>query len=114
MLAPVLGLLGGLLALLGAQLNRGAVAFIGSSLMIVGTICTAGFALFPFVFPSSIDPTSSLTLWDAVSSQKTLGIMFVVACIFVPLILAYTLWCYTRMWGRLTDQSIEANPHGLY
>ncbi|MEK8081269.1 cytochrome d ubiquinol oxidase subunit II [Pseudomonas sp. XK-1] len=114
MLAPVLGLLGGLLALLGAQLNRGAVAFIGSSLMIAGTICTAGFALFPFVFPSSIDPTSSLTVWDAVSSQKTLGIMFVVACIFVPLILAYTLWCYTRMWGRLTDQSIEANPHGLY
>nr|WP_298170841.1 cytochrome d ubiquinol oxidase subunit II [uncultured Pseudomonas sp.] len=114
MLAPVLGLLGGLLALLGAQLNRGAVAFVGSSLMIVGTICTAGFALFPFVFPSSIDPASSLTLWDAVSSHKTLGIMFVVACIFVPLILAYTLWCYTRMWGRLTDRSIEANPHGLY
>ncbi len=114
MLAPVLGLLGGLLALLGAQANRGAVAFIGSSLMIVGTLCTAGFALFPFVFPSSIDPASSLTLWDAVSSHKTLGIMFVVACIFVPLILAYSLWCYTRMWGRLTDRTIEANPHGLY
>ena len=88
--------------------------FLGSSLAIVGTICTAGFALFPFVFPSSIDPASSLTLWDAASSQKTLGIMLVVVGIFVPLILAYTLWCYTRMWGRLTDHSIEANPHGLY
>ena len=113
-IAPLLGLAGGLIALLGAQLNRGAVAFIGSSLAIVGTICTAGFALFPFVFPSSIDPASSLTLWDAASSHKTLGIMLVVVGIFVPLILAYTLWCYTRMWGRLTDQSIEANPHGLY
>src|SRR5690606_29530645 len=113
-IAPLLGLAGGLLALLGAQINRGGMAFLGSSLAIVGTLCTAGFALFPFVFPSSIDPASSLTIWDAVSSQKTLGIMLVVAGIFVPLILIYTLWCYIRMWGRVTRQTIEANPHGLY
>lgn len=112
--APLAGLAGGVLALLGALLNRGFVAFLGSSLAIVGTICTAGFALFPFVFPSSLDPASSLTVWDAVSSHKTLGIMLVVAGIFVPLILLYTLWCYTRMWGRLTDQTIESNPHSLY
>ncbi|WP_455229584.1 cytochrome d ubiquinol oxidase subunit II [Geopseudomonas aromaticivorans] len=113
-LAPLAGIAGGLLALLGAQLNRGGVAFLGSSLAIVGTICTAGFALFPFVLPSTLDPASSLTVWDAVSSRKTLGIMLVVAGIFVPLILAYTLWCYLRMWGRLNDKIIEANPHGLY
>ena len=53
-------------------------------------------------------------MWDAVSSRKTLGIMFVVACIFVPLILVYTLWGYVKMWGKLNEQSIEANPHGLY
>ena len=40
--------------------------------------------------------------------------MFVVACIFVPLILVYTLWGYVKMWGKLNEQSIEANPHGLY
>jgi cytochrome d ubiquinol oxidase subunit II len=113
-LAPLVGLAGGVLALLGALFNRGGVAFLGSSLAIVGTICTAGFALFPFVFPSSLDPASSLTVWDAVSSRKTLGIMLVVAGLFVPLILAYTLWSYLRMWGRLTDQTIESNPHGLY
>ena len=113
-LAPLAGLAGGLLALFGAQINRGFVAFLGSSLAIVGTICTAGFALFPFVLPSTLDPASSLTVWDAVSSRKTLGIMLVVAGIFVPLILAYTLWCYLRMWGRLNDKIIEANPHGLY
>lgn len=113
-IAPLAGLAGGLLALFGALFNRGSVAFLGSSLAIVGTICTAGFALFPFVFPSSLDPASSLTMWDAVSSHKTLGIMLVVAGIFVPLILLYTLWCYTRMWGRVTNQTIENNPHGLY
>ncbi len=113
-IAPVLGFLGATVALLAAHARYSVTSFIGSSLMIVGTICTAGFALFPFVFPSSIDPASSLTVWDAVSSNKTLGIMLVAACIFVPLILAYTLWCYSRMWGRLTDQTIVDNPHGLY
>ena len=112
--APVLGVLGALLAILASTWRRAGLAFIGSSLMIVGAICTAGFALFPFVFPSSLDAASSLTVWDAVSSHKTLGIMFVVACIFVPIILLYTLWSYIRMWGKLNDSSIEANPHGLY
>ncbi|WP_277372087.1 cytochrome d ubiquinol oxidase subunit II [Pseudomonas sp. AA-38] len=114
MTAPVLGVLGALLAILASSGRRAGLAFLGSSLMIVGAICTAGFALFPFVFPSSLDAASSLTVWDAVSSHKTLGIMFVVACIFVPLILLYTLWSYIRMWGKLNDSSIEANPHGLY
>ncbi|MFD2836753.1 cytochrome d ubiquinol oxidase subunit II [Azotobacter vinelandii] len=112
--APLLGLVGGALALMGAQTKRNGLAFLGTSLAIIGAILTAGFALFPFVMPSSIDPASSLTIWDAVSSQKTLGIMLIVAIIFVPIILGYTLWCYWRMWGKLNDQTIEANPHGLY
>lgn len=114
LIAPVLGVVGALLAILASTWRRAGMAFIGSSLMIVGAICTAGFALFPFVFPSSLDAASSLTVWDAVSSHKTLGIMFVVACIFVPIILIYTLWGYVKMWGKLNDRSIEANPHGLY
>lgn len=113
-LAPIIGLLGGLLALASATLGRAIATFVGSALAIVGTLCTAGFALFPFVLPSSLDPAASLTVWDAVSSQRTLGIMFVVACIFVPLILAYTLWGYVRMWGKLTHKTIAADPHGLY
>lgn len=113
-IAPIMGILGGTLTLAAVQANRSGLAFLGTSMAIIGTICTAGFALFPFVLPSSIDPASSLTLWDAVSSRKTLGIMFVVACIFVPIILAYTLWSYVRMWGRLTNKTIEANPYGLY
>ncbi|SDH82576.1 cytochrome d ubiquinol oxidase subunit II [Pseudomonas panipatensis] len=112
--APVLGILGGLIALAAASAGRAGLAFLGSALAIVGTLCTAGFALFPFVLPSSESLASSLTVWDAVSSRKTLGIMFGVACVFVPIILAYTLWGYARMWGRLTHKHIEANPHGLY
>lgn len=113
-LGPIIGIVGGVLALLGATSSRSAVAFLGSSLAITGAICTAGFALFPFLMPSSIDPASSLTMWDAVSSHKTLGIMFIAAAIFVPIILAYTLWSYIKMWGIVKVSDIEDNPHGLY
>ena len=113
-LAPLMALAGGVLTVLSVQRNRVNMAFLGSSLVIIGTICTAGFALFPFVFPSSIDPVSSLTMWDAVSSEHTLAVMTVVAVIWVPIILIYTIWCYAKMWGKLTDKTIEDNSHGLY
>ena len=113
-IAPVVGIVGALLALLSASGGHSRCAFLGSSLAIVGTLCTAGFALFPFVMPSSIDPASSLTVWDAVSSRMTLNIMLVAAAIFVPLILCYTLWCYAKMWGKVTTQHIDDNTHSLY
>lgn len=113
-LAPLCGILGALLALAAASGQRAGLAFLGSSLAIIGTLCTAGFALFPFIMPSSIDAASSLTIWDAVSSQKTLGIMLIVAGIFIPLILCYTLWGYVKMWGKVTTAHIESNNHGLY
>ncbi len=113
-LAPIVGIAGAVLALLAATINRSGLAFLGSSLAIVGTLCTAGCALFPFLMPSSIDFASSLTMWDAVSSHKTLGIMFIAAGIFVPLILIYTLWSYIKMWGKIKVSDVDDNPHGLY
>jgi len=114
MVAPVLAILGGLLTIVGGGSNKAGLSFTGTSLSIIGAILTAGFALFPFLVPSSIDPTSSLTMWDAVSSHKTLGVMTVVACILVPIILIYTTWCYYKMWGVITNKHIETHSHSLY
>lgn len=110
--APVIAIAGGLLALVSGR--KGGLAFLGSSLSIAGTLCTAGFAMFPFLMPSSTDFSSSLLMWDAVSSHKTLGIMMIAAGIFVPIILLYTLWSYYKMWGKVTPEHIEENQHSLY
>ena len=110
--APVIAIVGGLLALVSGR--KGGLAFLGSSLAITGTLCTAGFAMFPFLMPSSTDFSSSLLMWDAVSSHKTLGIMMIAAGIFVPIILLYTLWSYYKMWGKVTPEHIEENQHSLY
>ena len=55
----------------------------------------AGFSLFPFVLTFIIDPSYSLTLWDATSSYLALTIMSGVAAVFVPIVLGYyTIWCF--------------------
>ncbi|MFZ3088604.1 MAG: cytochrome d ubiquinol oxidase subunit II, partial [Methylotenera sp.] len=113
-LAPIAGFAGIALALLSARFKNERTAFVFSSVAIAGIILTAGFSMFPFIMPSSTNLVSSLTVWDAVSSQKTLGIMFVVTIIFLPLILLYTSWVFRVLRGKVTVQSIKDNTHTAY
>jgi len=76
---------GGILAIFLSGVNRPGLAFICSGAALAGVILTAGFAMFPFVIPSSLDPNSSLTVYDAVSSHRTLNLMFMAVVVFLPL-----------------------------
>lgn len=66
--APIAGLAGALLVIPCAWTKKDLLAFLASAIAIAGIIATAGLAMFPFLFPSSSDPKSSLTVWDASSS----------------------------------------------
>src|ERR1700761_1990270 len=66
-------------------------AFLCSMVVPAATIATAGGAPFPFLLPSSSEPNSSLTVWDASSSQLTLAVMLGCVVIFLPVVLAYTV-----------------------
>jgi cytochrome d ubiquinol oxidase subunit II len=112
--APLLGLGGAVATAFMAWLNRPGLGFVTSSLAMSGVILTAGFSMFPFVMPSITVPSSSLTLWDAPSSHLTLTVMFWAAMIFVPIILAYTVWTYRVMWGRVTVEHIRQHEHEAY
>lgn len=112
--APTMGFLGIALALAAAKKRYEKCAFVFSSLAIAGIILTAGGSMFPFVMPSSTDPKSSLTLWDAASSMKTMGIMLLVAIVFLPLITFYTSWVFHVMRGKVTVQQIQDNTHTSY
>jgi cytochrome d ubiquinol oxidase subunit II len=109
-IAPALGFLGALAAAIGVRARRDVLALAGSSAAATGIIATVGLAMFPFILPSSIDPHSSLTVWNASSSQTTLAIMLVVVVIFLPLVLAYTSWAYRVMFGRVTQRQIASSP----
>lgn len=111
-LIPALGCAGALGVILLAR--RTLLAFVASSVSCLSVILTAGVALFPFVLPSSSTPAASLTAWDACSSYTTLNVMFWVALIFTPLVLAYTGWAYHVMSGKVTREYIAANDKALY
>ncbi|WP_281544256.1 cytochrome d ubiquinol oxidase subunit II [Grimontia sp. SpTr1] len=112
--APALAVFMPLLVAVCARFEHDGFAFLFNSLAIAGVILTAGFAMFPFVMPSSLFPDHSLTMWDATSSELTLNIMTGVAIVMVPIILSYTAWCYYKMFGRLDDKFIEENKTSLY
>lgn len=113
-LAPLAGFVGAAGAWQLSRKGRPALALGSSGLSLAGVILTAGFSMFPFILPSSTDPRSSLTVWDATSSQLTLSWMFAATVIFLPLIILYTSWVYRVMGGKVTEKSIEENQHSLY
>jgi cytochrome d ubiquinol oxidase subunit II len=115
LLAPLLGLAGAAVAVLRLRAGRRpVVAFVASGVSIAGVIATAGVSLFPFMLPSSLDPASGLTLWDASSSLTTLEVMTAATVVFLPLILAYTAWVYHVLRGPVTGDDIARDPHTAY
>lgn len=113
-IAPACGIVGVLLNLLFRTFNQAGLAFICSGLSIVGIIMTAALAMFPFIMPSSSHPGHSLTLWDSVSSHRTLELMFYATILFLPIVILYTSWVYRVMRGPVTEQSVEENKHLMY
>jgi cytochrome d ubiquinol oxidase subunit II len=102
------------LGVMFAQRRHAGYAFWSSSLACTGIIGTAGVSMFPFIMPSSTDPRSSLTVYDAVSSHMTLGVMFGATVVLLPLIVAYTSWAYKVMWGKVTPEFVAANDKSVY
>jgi cytochrome d ubiquinol oxidase subunit II len=114
MLAPALGILGPLATLALTAGRRHGLAFITSAVGIFGIISTAGVSMFPFLMPSDIMPSVSLTVWDATSSQMTLFVMLLATLIFLPIVLAYTAFVFHVLRGAVTSQQIERNSANLY
>ena len=113
-LVPAAGFVGAVMSILFAIGHKPVLAFVSSATSMLGVIGTAGVAMFPFVMPSSSDPRSSMTVWDSVSSQTTLSLMFWATLIFLPLVIFYTSWAYKVMSGKVTLDFIKGHDHSAY
>ncbi len=113
-IAPILGFLGAAAAFLALRARWEVATLLFSKVSILGIISTVGLSMFPFILPSSLDPKSSLTVWDASSSHSTLFTMLVVAVIFLPIIFAYTAWVYKVLWGKVDEKAINDKSGHAY
>jgi cytochrome d ubiquinol oxidase subunit II len=85
-----------------AFLNKIGQAFVASCTAIATLTFLFGIALWPNLLTARNDPSYSLTVYRAASSDKTMGIMLVIACIGIPLVLTYTAIVYWTFRHRVT------------
>ncbi len=110
-LVPALGFAGMIGAALAARAGRSFFGWWLGAAGWAGMIGSVGAAMFPFMMPSSSNPSQSLTLWNAVSSQGTLTWMLGFALVFVPLVVWYTSWAFYVMRGKVRPEQIAHDEH---
>ncbi len=77
------------------------LAFIFSALSISLLFMLVAIELYPVLILSTVDPIYNITVYNAASSEKSLGIMLTFAAIGVPLVLSYTFFVYKTFWGKV-------------
>ena len=83
------------------HLGRDARAFLSSCAAMISLMALFGMEMYPNLVLSHPLPSNSLTVLNAASSPKTLGIMLTIAIIGVPVVIAYTVSIYWIFRGKV-------------
>jgi cytochrome d ubiquinol oxidase subunit II len=81
--------------------GRFALGFLSSSFTVVSLLALVGIGLYPHLLYSQPNPENSLHIYNAASSQRTLGIMLILAFIGMPFVLSYTIVIYRVFRGKV-------------
>ncbi|MBS0624369.1 MAG: cytochrome d ubiquinol oxidase subunit II [Verrucomicrobia bacterium] len=76
-------------------------AFLGSCANIMLLLILFASGMFPELLRSSIDPAYSLTIFNTVSSVKTLSVLAIIVAIGLPLVIVYMSWVYHIFRGKV-------------
>jgi len=76
-------------------------AFIFSSITVSMLLTLVAIELYPVLILSTVDPAYNITIYNAASSQKSLGIMLLFAAIGTPLVLSYTIFVFWTFRGKV-------------
>ncbi len=92
-----------LIANIPREIHRGRdfFAFLSSCGAMICLMAIFGAGMFPDMLHSLPGGANSLNIYNAASSQKTLGIMLVIALTGVPIVLAYTVSIYWIFRGKV-------------
>jgi len=81
--------------------NRPGKAFASSCCTVAAFVFLLCVALYPNLVTSLPNEAHSLTIYNAASSRKTLGIMAVIAFVGMPCVLTYTIIVYRTFAGKV-------------
>ncbi|WP_127841806.1 cytochrome d ubiquinol oxidase subunit II [Actinomyces wuliandei] len=109
-----LAALGLTMSLAANRADRGTQAFAFHFAGIAFAVIFIFVAMAPDVMRSSVDPAYSLTLTQAASADTTLMIMLAAMVVFMPGVLAYTIWSYKVFSGRISASQVNPDEGGLH
>ena len=105
---PVFSVLALISVLFLLQKNAAGWAFAMTSVAIAFSTITIFMGLYPRLLVSSLNPAWSLTIYNSSSSAYSLGLVSVVALVFLPIIIMYQGWSYWVFRQRVTvDSELE-------
>ncbi|MFD3448701.1 cytochrome d ubiquinol oxidase subunit II [Microbacteriaceae bacterium 4G12] len=104
---PALAIIASLIAIVMVMKQKIGFAFTSVCLTIVAFMATGFAGMFPRMLPSRISDTYSTTLYEAAGSLLNLKIMFFVALVMVPIVIAYQIWSYTIFKDKITKDSAK-------
>ena len=76
-------------------------AFLSSCASMIALLATLGLGMYPNLLYSNPIAKHSLTIYNAASSEKTLGIMLIIAVLGMPMVIAYTVSIYWIFRGKV-------------
>jgi cytochrome d ubiquinol oxidase subunit II len=98
-LVPLLFLVFGALAFMHFRKGSSGLTFLFSSLAVAALVGLVGLGLYPYMVPALGNLDASLTIRNSSSSQLTLKTMLYIALGGVPVVLAYTIFIYSKFFG---------------
>ena len=84
-----------------ARKRKFRMAFVFSALTVSMLLILVAIELYPVMIYSTLAPEYHITIYNAASSDKSLGIMLTFAAIGVPLVATYTFFVYKTFWGKV-------------
>ena len=111
---PVLVLVASSLGIWFNQKHKHYAAFLGSCVAMACGVLTAGLTLFPFLLPSNRSLNTSLSLWDASTSQANLSLLVPIAGIAFLMMALISRWSYrmpNQLTGTKSSQSCSQHSH---
>jgi len=78
-------------------------AMVASSIVVGSLMGLAGAGLFPRLLPSIGQPDTTLTIYNASSTPRTLRVMLAIALIGMPLVVGYTALIYRVFRGKVVS-----------
>jgi cytochrome d ubiquinol oxidase subunit II len=84
-----------------AHKHRFMQAFLFSALTVSLLLVLVAIELYPVLILSTAGEAYNITIYNAASSDKALGIMLTISAIGGPLVILYTVFVYRTFWGKV-------------